>query len=321
MTIARQVAVDSDYRSRVTVSASGVLIYDSNPGATPMRWYDRGGRMLGAVQPSGFYMGLSLSPDDGRVALSRDADIWLLDLKRAGISRFTFHPAFQAMPLWSHDGRRIAFTSTRDGDWNVYQKLADGSGEEEQLVKSSGVKFADDWSPDGRFLLYDEQAQGTGRDLWVLRLADRTTIPVLKTEFDEHWARFSPDGKWIAYASNETGRSEIFVRAFSPDDPGKSAKWHISTGDGGFPRWRADGKELFYLGANQQMTAVPVKPGTSGQFEAGIPRVLFPTRAKVGNFSSYVVTSDGQRFLVTEEEAVISSPATVVINWQVTLKR
>jgi Tol biopolymer transport system component len=263
---------------------------------------------------------LSLSPDDNHLALGRDADVWLLDLQRAGISRFTFNPAFQAMPVWSHDGSRIAFTSTRDGDWNLYQKLTDGSSEEELLVKSSEVKLADDWSPDGRFLLYDSDNEKTGRDLWALRLADRKTFPVLVTEFNEHWGKFSPDGKWIAYASNETGRSEIFVRAFSPDDPGKSAKWHISTGDGGFPRWRADGKELFYLGAKQMM-AVPVTPGTSGQFGAGIPRVLFPTRAMVGNISSYVATSDGQRFLVNEEEEVLPGPATVVLNWQVSLKR
>jgi Tol biopolymer transport system component len=321
VTIARQVAVDSEDRSRVTVSASGVLAYDSIAGGRPLRWYDRAGKMLGVAQPSGFYLNLNLSPDDSRLALDRDGDCWLLDLKRGGISRFTFHPAFQAMPVWSRDGSRIAFTSTRDGDWNLYQKLTDGSGEEELLVKSPKVKLANDWSPDGRFLLYDSDDTKTGRDLWALRLADRKVFPVLLTEFNEHWGRFSPDGKWIAYASNETGQSEIFVRAFLPDDLGKSAKWHISTGYGGFPRWRADGKELFYLGANQQMMAVSVKPGTSGQFEAGIPRVLFSTRAVVGNISSYVVTSDGQRFLVNEEEEVVSAPATVVLNWQVWLKR
>jgi Tol biopolymer transport system component len=321
VTIARQVAVDSENRSRVTVSASGVLVYDSIAGGRPLRWYDRGGKMLGVAQPSGFYTNLNLSPDDGHLALDRDGDCWLLDLKRGGISRFTFHPAFQAIPVWSHDGSRIAFTSTRDGEWNIYQKLSDGSGEEELLVKSSEVKLANDWSPDGRFLLYDSDNKKTGRDLWALRLADRKLFPILVTEFNEHWGRFSPDGKWIAYASNETGRSEIFVRAFSPDHPGNSAKWHISTGYGGFPRWRADGKELFYLGANQQMMAVPVKAGTFGQFEAGLPKVLFPTRAIVGNISSYVVTSDGQRFLVNEEEEVVSAPATVVLNWQVSLKR
>jgi Tol biopolymer transport system component len=321
VTIARPVAVDSYDRSRVTVSASGVLVYDSIAGSRPLRWYDRGGKMLGVAQPSGFYVNLNLSPDDGHLALDRDGDVWLLDLKRAGISRFTVHPAFQTMPVWSHDASRIAFTSTRDGGWNLYQKLSDGSGEEELLVKSSEVKLANDWSPDGRFLLYDSHNGKTGRDLWALRLADRKPFPVLLTQFDEHWGRFSPDGKWIAYASNETGRSEIFVRAFSPDDPVKSAKWHISTGDGGLPRWRADGKELFYLGANQQMMAVPVKPGTLGQFDVGIPRVLFPTRAIVGNISGYVVTSDGQRFLVNEEEEVVSVPATVVLNWQVSLKR
>lgn len=261
-------------------------------------------------------MNLSMSPDDGRLALNRDGDVWLLDLKRGGISRFTFHPAFQAMPVWSRDGLWIAFTSTRDGEWNLYQKRTDGSGEDELLVKSSGVKLATDWSPDGHFLLFDSDEAKTGRDLWAVRLADRKLFPILVTEFNEHWGRFSPDGKWIAYTSNETGRSEIFVRAFSPDNPSNSAKWHISTGSGGFPRWRADGKELFYLGENQQMMAVSVKAGTAGQFEAGIPRVLFATRALVGNINTYVVTSDGQRFLVDEEEEIVPEPATVVLNWQ-----
>jgi WD40-like Beta Propeller Repeat len=141
------------------------------------------------------------------------------------------------------------------------------------------------------------------------------------TEFNEHWGRFSPDGKWIVYTSNETGRAEVFVRPFSPESPGNSAKWHTSTGSGGFARWAADGKEVFYLGANQQMMAVSVKAGPVGQFEAGIPRVLFPTCALLGNISTYVVTSDGQRFLVDEEDDVVPAPTTVILNWQQLLKR
>jgi eukaryotic-like serine/threonine-protein kinase len=321
VTIARQVTAGNDQRSHVSVSDNGVLVYDSVAASHPLRWYDRSGKVLGVVEPAGSYMNLSMSPDHGRLALNRDGDIWLLDLKRGGISRFTFHPAFQAMPAWSRDGLWIAFTSTRDGEWNLYQKRTDGSGEDELLVKSSGVKLATDWSPDGRFLLFDSDEATTGRDLWAVRLADRKLFPILVTEFNEHWGRFSPDGRWIAYTSNETGRSEIFVRAFSPDNPGNSAKWHISTGSGGFPCWRADGKELFYLGENQQMMAVSVKAGTAGQFEAGIPRALFATRALVGNINSYVVTSDGQRFLVDEEQEIVPEPATVVLNWQSLLKR
>jgi hypothetical protein len=171
--------------------------------------------------------------------------------------------------------------------------------------------------------------QKTRWDLWVVPLDPRQTSPQprpwLRTEFDENVGRFSPDGQWVAYDSNESGRYEIYVRRFSPGEVSGTGKWPVSTGGGEQPRWRGDGKELFYLGPDRRMMAVEVRT-TGDKFEAGLPRALFPTRAiAVGSgllFSVYAVTADGQRFLIiTEGEEALLQPATVVVNWAAGLKK
>ena len=325
--VAEQVGVDF-FRARFSVSSSGLLVYESiGAGNRQLLWFDRGGKPLGAVGPPGAYVELDLSPDDRRVAANRNdpqtgnADIWLFEPARGASSRFTFHPAIDTGPVWSPDGSRIVFRSSRDGPWNLYQKLASGAGEEELLLKTSGNKRPTGWSRDGRFLLYSELDPNTGWDLWVLPMeGERKPIPVLRTEFDEQWGRFSPDGKWIAYQSNESGKGEIYVRAFSPAQPAGGGRWEVSTGGGELPRWRGDGKELFYLAPDRKLMAVEVKAGTS--FETGIPRALFQTRTMVGSFTRYAVTADGRRFLINSEmEEVISAPATVVVNWTAGVKK
>ncbi len=308
-------------RSGFSVSGGGVLVYDSIGHNSELRWFDRGGKAQETVGPADMYVNLDLAPDGHRVAADFRGDIWLFDLARNVNSRLTSNPALDTVPHWSPDGKRIVFTSTRNGSWNLYQKLSSGEGEEEELIaKSAGVRLSCDWSPDGRFLLYAQTLDSkTGWDLWALPMeGERKPLAVLRTQFDEHWGRFSPDGKWIAYVSNETGRSEVFVRAFLAERPESAVKWPISNGGGELPRWRADGKELFYLGPDRQMMAVAVRlpAESSAAVETGVPQALFTTHAQVGNFSSYAVAADGQRFLINQltPQAGLGL-ATVTVNW------
>jgi Tol biopolymer transport system component len=249
-------------------------------------------------------------------------DIWLFDLARAASIRFTFHPTTDGFAVWSPDSRRITFASTRDGAVNLYQKDVSEAGEEELLLKTPVNKWPTSWAPDGRWLLYHQGDPQSRQDLWLLALDRRQPTPWLRTEFDEGFGRFSPDSKWVAYESNESGRYEIHVRPFSPSGAAGVSRWVVSTGGGERPSWRGDGKELFYIGPDRKLMAVEVK-SAGGQFEAGLPTALFATRADTtfGNVV-YAVTSDGQRFLIrTEGEGAISQPTTVVVNWTAGLKK
>jgi len=332
--VAEPVGVDAlAWQSRFSVSESGVLVYDSSGGSNRhLVWLDRSGKPLQTLGSPGTYWNLDLSPDGRRVAANRtdpqtgSGDIWLFDLARGSNPRFTFHPALEGAPLWSPDGSRIAFFSSRDGPYNLYQKATSGAGEEQLLLKTNANKWPTDWSRDGRFLLYTELDPKTRADLWLLPLTgetkntERKPVPFLRTEFDERNARFSPDGKWMAYQSNESGRYEIYMRAFSPNQPPGGGRWQVSTGGGVEPRWRRDGKELFYLAPDRKLIAVEVKAGAN--FEAGIPRPLFQTRVFPGRIvaARYDVTADGQRFLVNSEVEE-GEAATVILNWPAALKK
>ncbi|HYM13018.1 MAG TPA: protein kinase [Bryobacterales bacterium] len=322
------------FRTRASLSETGVLVYyGAGTAGVRLQWFDRGGKALEAVGPPGGYLSVDLSPDGRRLAADRNdtqpgnRDIWLFDLARGASTRFTFRPAFNDSPAWSPDGRRIAFRSNREGAFNLYQKDASGAGEEELLLKTPSNKVPTGWSPDGRWLLYNEQDPKTRMDLWLLRLDGRQPArqpqPWLRTEFDERFGQFSPDGQWVAYDSNESGRHEVYVRPFAAGGAAGAGQSQVSTGGGEQPRWRGDGKELFYLGPDRQLMAVEVKT-TGGRFEAGLPRALFPTRAAIipGLFHTvYAVRADGQRFLILSEgEDVPSQPATVVLNWTAGLK-
>jgi Tol biopolymer transport system component len=333
--VAEPVGVEIGFgRARFSVSETGVLVYNSSGGGNrELVWMDRGGKRLETVGALGAYWQLDLSPDGRRVAAMRtdpqtgDSDIWLFDVVRAASSRFTFHPAVEGIPVWSPDGSRIAFYSTRDGPWNLYQKTTSGTGEDESLLKTQANKWPTDWSRDGRFLLFVELDAKTGADLWVLPLtaetkdAGRKPMPFLRTEFNEFNGRFSPDGKWVAYDSNESGRYEVYVREFLPGQPGSGGKWPVSTGGGVAPRWHGGGKELFYLAPDRKLMAVEVKAGSG--FQAGRPRPLFQTSAFTGTPAGrYAVTADGQRFLINSEmEEAVGEPATVILNWTAALKK
>ncbi|HYM12977.1 MAG TPA: protein kinase [Bryobacterales bacterium] len=302
-----------------SASDTGILAYRSGSASAPsqLAWFDRSGKRLAMVGEPAAYSNPALSPDDKRLAIgradpqARTRDIWVFDLTRGTSSRFTFDPADDLNPIWSPDGARIAFTSERKGPRNIYWKRSDGTGPAEALLESSDQKSVEDWSPDGNLLLFNVRAKTV--DVWTLPLAGgeaRKPAPLLQGPFSEQQSQISPNGRWIAYASTESGRPEVYVQSFPPG----RGKWQVSTAGGNVPRWRRDGKELFFEIQNRLM-AVDVK--TDGpSFEAGIPKLLFEAPFGPLNRNNYVATRDGQRFLiVTAAEQTVSSPITVVINW------
>ncbi|MDA2938906.1 serine/threonine-protein kinase [Acidobacteria bacterium AH-259-A15] len=234
-----------------SVSENGVLTYRSGLSKNQLVWLDREGKRLGApVGEPADYSNPELSPDGKRVAVGRldpetqTRDIWLFDLARGTSSRLTFDPADDLNPVWSADGTRIAFTSDRKGQRDIYQKMASGTGEDELVLESGEQKSVTDWSADGRFLLYSVRNPQTGTDVWMLPLSEEgKPTPFLQQSFREREAQFSPDGRWVTYESNESGTRQVFVQPF----PATGGKWQISTQGGVQPRWRRDGKELFYI--------------------------------------------------------------------------
>lgn len=311
-------------RGHFSISDTGTLVYktdfdESDNGQ--ITWCDRTGKTTATIGVPGKYLAVSLSPDEKRLATvlpegdGRSSwDIWVLDLPReAAATRLTFDPAGDIYPTWSPDGGQMVFASTREGVPNLFQKAASGAGDDELLLKTDRVALPNDWSRDGQYLLYQQIGENTGMDLWVMPLSgDRTPFVFLQTGFQEGLGRFSPDGRWVAYVSNESGRSEVYARGF----PSAGGKWQVSTAGGTFPRWRADGKELFYVTDAGNLMAVDVK--TTGEvIEIGVPKQLFgigPIGGLVG--VSYDVSNDGQRFLrIVREETPNRSPLIVVTNW------
>jgi Tol biopolymer transport system component len=303
-------------------------------GGTSQRqlvWFDRSGKTLGALGASDAsnLMAPSLSPDGRRAAVFRtvegNSDIWLLDATRS--TRFTFDPSLDRFPIWSPDGSRIVFDSNRKGHRDLYLKPSNGAGNEELLVESGQEKSVDDWSRNGRFLLYHSNDPQTSYDLWVIQMdGDRKPFVFLKTNFDERRAKFSPDGHWVAYSSNESGRYEIYLRPFNGNAPGASAggQWQVSTSGGISPKWRADGKELYYITPDGKLMAAPIA-AKAGTIEPGTPAVLFQTRIVGGGTdlsygSEYDVSGDG-RFLINTVLEDTASPITILQNWTAGLKK
>ncbi len=326
--IAEDVGFDgTTYQGFFSVSDNGVLVYHSGAaGKTQFTWTDRSGKELGIVGESADQGDLQLSPDGARLAFwqvefrTGAINIWLMELARGTASRFTFEQTIDFGPIWSPDGNRIVFASLRYGPPSLFQRLSNSAGNDEPLLKNFIPKIPYDWSRDARFIIYGVIDPKTSWDLWVLPMdGDRTPIPFLQTDSDERQAQFSPNGKWVAYTSSESGRTEVYVRPF----PAAAGKWQVSNAGGEQPRWRGDGKELFYLAADHKLVALDVN--TEGPtFEHHTPNALFGTR--VGGIDTpgayYAVTADGQRFLLNNlvKEAA-HTPITVVLNWNSNLKR
>jgi len=317
----------ADSAGSFSASNNGVLAWWAGGGDAEYQlgWFDRTGKRLGIVGPGTHF---EISPDGGKVAFDRDdrqsgvRNIWLYDQSRGTASRLTLDRGGGGVPAWSPDGRRIVFSSQRSGRDEVYQVPAGGGGKEEPL--GGGPAHHKHWSPAGRYLAYDVQGPKSGYDVWVVPLKPDGSVaagkpePFLNSEFSESQPQFSPDGKWLAYISDETGRFEVYVQSF----PEKRGKWTISTAGGVQPRWRRDGKELYYLAADRKMMVTDVKTGPAG-FEAGVPRALFETNFR-GDDSTvhFAMTGDAQRFLMrTPAGESRPEPATVVVNWEAMLKR
>jgi eukaryotic-like serine/threonine-protein kinase len=309
-------------------ASTGIVAYrtGSISRARQLAWLDRSGKSVGTIgaPDSADMTNVELSPDGKRIAVWRvvngNADVWLIDAARGVPTRFTFDAATDSYPVWSSDGNRVVFASTRKGPFNLYLKLSSGAGADELLLESDQGKVPTDWSVDGRFLLFRSNDPQTGFDLWVLPLSgDKKPIPFLKTPFVERDGQFSPDGKWIAYQSNESGRFEIYVQPF----PGPGGKFQISATGGAQPRWDKNGREVFYVSLDGRMMAAPVKLSPDGQsLETGTPAALFPVRIAGGPLpgsfkQQYAVSSDGQRFLVNlAADEGVSSPITLILNWK-----
>jgi Tol biopolymer transport system component len=323
VTVADRVAFDSSLKTGAfSVSAAGLVMYRTGGGdRRQLTWFDRSGKALGTAgaPDENDLIAPELSPDGRRVMVQRtvqgNTDIWLLDGART--TRFTSDAEIERLPIWSPDGTSILFGSTRKGARDLYQKHLNGADVEEPFLESLMDKAPNSWSRDGHFLLYTNLDPKAGADLWVLRLAqDRKPFIFLSTRFDERAGQFSPDGRWVAYQSNESGPFQIYVRAF----PGPGGQSQISTSGGIQTRWRRDGKELYYIAPDGKLMAVPIT-AKGATLDAGIPVALFQTRIWGGgtnafNRQQYDVAPDG-RFLisVTPEEST-NTPLTLLLNWK-----
>jgi Tol biopolymer transport system component len=321
VTIANEIGSDGNSAGAFSVSVAGLVAYRAGGASRrQLTWFDRSGKTLGSLgaPDESAVEHIELSPDGRRVAVNRtvqgNTDIWILDSVRS--TRFTFDASADIGPVWSPDGSQIAFLSNRRGVNDIYQKPASGAGSEVLLFESQQDKFLNSWSANGQFLLFRSIDPKTSRDLWVLPLAgDRKPRIFLNTLFDELNSQFSPDGRWVAYQSNESGRNEIYVRPF----PGPGGQWQVSTAGGENARWRHDGKELYYIAPDDRLMAVPI--ATQGAtLEPGTPVAFFQTRI-VGGFGGgirqqYDVTSDGRFLINTATEDATTSPITLLLNWK-----
>jgi len=295
-------------------SASGSLAYRPSPGQDQLVWRDRTGRTVAALgQPDDNQLGLVHLSSDGRTAavermVDGNADLWLVDTERGALRRLTTDPAVDGDAIFSPDGNRVIYVTDGKADvFQIYERRADGTGNPTMVFESDENKNPHDWSPDGKYMLYSSQRVETNLDLMALPLfGERTPLEVARTPFRETDGRFSPDGRWVSYTSTETGQSEIYIQPF----PGPGPKSQVSVGGGTRARWRRDGRELFYVTADDRLMVVPMAQDGS-TIRAGTPQPLFV----LSTMFDYEVSPDGQRFL-THATISEASPITVILNWK-----
>jgi Tol biopolymer transport system component/tRNA A-37 threonylcarbamoyl transferase component Bud32 len=322
----------------VSASSSGQLLYNAFGSASQLTWFDRAGSRLATMgEEQQYTFPFRLAPDGRRAVATRDrpggADLWLLDLERGSASRFTSASALAFYPVWSPDGRTILFT-TGALRRRLFRKDSGGSTDEQQIIEGPNsdaertagalAQYPQDWSRDGRFLIYQEIAPGTQRDLWVLPFTPEGKVPgnakpapYLRTRFNEWNARFSPEPspRWVAYQSDETGRYEVYIQGF----PEPRAKVQISAGGGQYPEWGAGGRELFYVAPDNKLMAADLT-NTADEVHPSAEHALFTLPILDNGWSPYD-TIDGQRFLVRAVPQQASPPLTVVVNWPALLKK
>ncbi len=319
--------------AQYSLSAMGSLVYVSGgieSAKSRLVWVSRNGAEQPVAAAAHAYQGPRVSPDGRRVAVGiaeQETQVWLYDLFRETLTRLTFEGNVNQTPAWTPDGKRIAFISNKEGPQNIFWQLSDGSGGLERLTTSEYTDAPVSWSPDGQLLAFFEVNPSTQRDIWVLRMGNhlatpgqvRKAEPFLRTQFNESVPRFSPDGRWLAYISDESGRFEIYVQPY----PGPGGKWQISTEGGTEPAWNPNGRELFYRSGDKMMAVdIATQPG----FAVGKPRMLFegPYVPTPLTFPNYDVSPDGQRFLMlkpSEQEQAPPTQINVVLNWFEELKQ
>src|SRR5581483_11933438 len=313
-------------RAEFSASDTGVLAYRTKRGADQLAWFDRKGARLETVSEPGIHLDVTLSPNDHEISFSRlephsgRYDIWRLDRASGVTSRVTYGPKDQVGPVWSPDSTRLSFASANlgfsfrnpDRSGEIYETASLG-GDPRLLLKSDNLKVP--WSSNGSFLLYHEIHSGKKIDTWALPIQNGgKPIDLLQGRPNQLFAVFSPDGKWVAYTSDESGKQEVYVRRFVPGDA-LSAKWMVSNGGGSHPEWPGDGQQIYYLAPDKRIMVVPVST-TEGRFRSGVSRTLFQSDIIDDFRARFAVTSDGQRFLIPiKANGAGSTFATIIVNW------
>jgi eukaryotic-like serine/threonine-protein kinase len=323
-------------RGAFWASDAGLLIFFSSPQTArrPTVWVSRDGKQAEAA-PDDTVFAVSIAPGAERIAFERvettaaggraNRDIWIRELTRGIMTRLTFDPARDVKPRWSPDGKQVAFSSDREGGvYQLYVKDASGSGQEQRMTEGPNSKILIDWTKDGKYLLFREQNPVTDRDLMAVPLdGDRKAFPGVVTPFLESTGAISPDGRWVAYASNDSGRNEIYIQAFpAPGVNGPKGRWQVSSGGGYDVKWKGDGKELYFESLDGKMMAAGIQAGPQG-IHADTPRALFSADFTTGSLHEFDVTPDGQRFLLMLQPKTQGSgeKLTVVSNWQAALRK
>jgi Tol biopolymer transport system component len=317
----------------LSVSGNAMLTYQKVDEPTrQLVWMERSGRPIRTVGDAGKWGPPRISPDGHRVAAGkmgadgRNSDLWLIEEDGAANLFLATPGVSHGMPMWSPDGKRLAYWSNQSGVYDIYDKPVEGNGKEELLYQSSLTKYPTDWTRDGKFILFGAIGDGTKSDIWALSLPDRHASPLVQTIHAEGYAAISPDGRWMAYQSDETGANEIYVQPFEPGSSETKRRVQVSNDGGGIPRWSADGGELFYMTGSGHMMAVTVH-SRNGLFEFDPPKMLFHTRPMRPFSNLYDVSPDGQRFLInaplertTPSSGANNSDIMVVTNWTERLK-
>jgi len=313
-------------RAVFAVSDNGLLIAQTGGSAVALSqpvWFDRKGKEVGVVSKPDVYQNISLAPNGRSVAMdktdtesqSQIAHVWTYDLQRNSAKRLTFDTSTHVLPVWSPDSTQLVFCSNQQLNFDLNIKNSDGSQEERGIVQDDHDKHPNDWSRNGEYILYTR-----GTDLWFVTLPELKYSLFLKAPATLRNGQFSPDGKWVAYASNETGKWEIYVTSF----PEPRGKWQVSIGGGEQPRWRGDGRELFYLSSDGKMMAAPVTTGAN--FDVGTPAALFQATPRqpvsTNDLFAYDVSREGQRFLIlTQLKQAETVPMSVILNWSAKLTK
>ncbi len=320
-------AVRSLALAPISVSTTGVLVYQGVGQPTrQLVWMDRGGKQITVAGEPGEWGPAKIAPDGTRAVAGKlgsdgkTARLWIVELSGAAEPISAESDSHEGSPVWSPDGSKIAYFSKQGEVYDIYTRSALPDSRPELLLKSNSSKYPTDWSRDGRYLIYGVTGQGTRLDVWGLSVGDSRTAPILDGVYSESFGSVSPDGKWLAYQSDQSGRNEVYIQQFDGLSNGTKRRWLVSK-SGGLPHWRSDSNELFYMSPDGRLMTVAIRLGTDGGIEADPPQFLFQTRPFPETWNLFDVSNDGQHFLLNLPlEWTSAAPITVVSNWAEKLK-